>query len=131
MRETTYIEGFRSMVGRYPEKTALRTLDGRSLTYRDLDERTDALAVALEERLDEGRCAVVTENRVAAIESMLAAMKRGRANVQLFTRSAPGELVSMAETGDARGLVHTAVMGRRACMPPYSRPSPSGSASSG
>ena len=106
MRRTTYLEGFRSIVRRYPEREAVVTLDGRSFTYRELDERTDALAAALEARLPGGRCAVLSHNRVAVVETMLAAQKRGRANVQLSTRGAVGELAAMAGAADAAGLLY-------------------------
>ena len=92
MRRLTYLEGFRAIVRRYPDREALRTPDGRSFTYGELDRRADALAAALEARLPGERCAVLAGNSVAMVESMLAAMKRGRANVQLSTRAAPGEL---------------------------------------
>lgn len=105
MHETTYLEGFRSMVRRYPEKVAVVTPTGREVTYRELDRRSDTLAGALDTALDDGRCAVLSENRLAVVESMLAGMKRGRANVQLFSRSAVGELVSMVESAEAQGLI--------------------------
>jgi len=105
MRGPTYLEGFYSAVRRYPERDAVVTAGGRSLTYRELDRRTDALAAALDARLADGRCAGLAENRLATVELMLASMKRGRASVQLPTRGAVGELVSMCETARARGLL--------------------------
>ena len=114
MRRLTYLEGFRSIVRRYPGREALVTVDGRSFTYRDIDERTDALAAALEARLPGERCAVLAQNDVAVVEAMLAAMKRGRANVQLSTRGAAGELASMVETSGATGLLFDSAVGERA-----------------
>ena len=114
MRSLSYLEGFRTVVRRYPERTAVVTADGRSFTYRELDERSDALAAALEARLPGGRCAVFSLNDVAVVESMLAAKKRGRANVQLSTRGAAGELASMSETADARGLIYHAELSETA-----------------
>lgn len=100
------LEGFRSMVRRYPDGEAIVTPDGQSVTYRDLDRRSDALAAALETRIPGQRCAVLTLNRIEVIVGMLAAMKRGMANVQLATRGAPGELASMISTSDAMGLLY-------------------------
>ncbi|MFB6352874.1 MAG: class I adenylate-forming enzyme family protein [Halobacteriales archaeon] len=105
MRRLTYLEGFRGAVRRYPEATALTTLDGRSLRYRELDERTDALAAALDDRLGDARCAGVMANGIPAVESMLAAMKRRRANVQLSNRAEAGGLASMVDTAEAAGLL--------------------------
>jgi fatty-acyl-CoA synthase len=105
MRRLTYLEGFRSTVRRYPDDVAVIAADGREVTYAELGERTDALAAALDARLGTGRCAGLAETRLAAVELMLASMKRGRACVQLPTRGAAGELVSMSGTAAARGLV--------------------------
>ena len=74
MRHLTYLEGFRSVVRRYPDRTALVSADGRSHSYRDLDERSDALAAAMAARLPGERCAVLSLNDVAVVESMLASM---------------------------------------------------------
>ena len=108
MRRLTYLEGFRSIVRRYPDRTAAITADGRSYTFRELDERSDALAAAMETRLPGERCAVFSLNDVAVVESMLASMKRGRANVQLSTRGAAGELAATMDTAGAAGLVYHA-----------------------
>jgi len=105
MRRLTYLEAFRSTVRRYPGEVAIVTPDDRAVTYRELDERTDALAAALDARLGDGRCAGLAQNRLEAIELMLASIKRGRASVQLPTRGAVGELVSNCETAEARGLL--------------------------
>ena len=114
MKQLTALEGFRSMVRRYPEKVALRTVDGGATTYRELDERSDALAAALAERLPGQRLAVVSGNGAHVIEAMLAAKKRGLANAQLSTRGAVGELISMTETADATGLLFDEVVADRA-----------------
>lgn len=114
MHGMTYLEGFQSMVRRYPRKTAVVTHTEQEISYRELDRRSDTLAAALADELGDGRCAVLSENRLAVIESMFAAMKRGRANVQLFDRSATGELVSMMESSEARGLIFDAPHAERA-----------------
>ncbi|WP_459890685.1 class I adenylate-forming enzyme family protein [Halostagnicola bangensis] len=105
MVKPSYLDSFRSIVRRYPNATAVSTLNGREVTYEELDDRTDALATALNERLGDSRCAVLAENRIASIESMIAAMKRGQANTQLFTRNSIGDLMTMVETSQTQGLI--------------------------
>ncbi|HKJ58200.1 MAG TPA: AMP-binding protein [Halobacteriales archaeon] len=114
MRRLTYLEGFRSAVRRYPESVAVVAADGRGVTYAELDERTDALAAALDARLGAGRCAGLAENRLATVELMLASIKRGRASVQLPTRGAVGELAAMTETARGRGLLYDSVTAEKA-----------------
>ena len=114
MRRLTALEAFRSTRHRYPDRVALEPLDGRELTYAALDRRTDALAGALDDRLGDGRLAVVAETRPEAVETILAAMKRGRANVQLPTRGEVGGLAAMIETTDARGLAFDAATAEQA-----------------
>lgn len=99
------VHAFRRSARRFPDRAAVRSLDGTTYTYAELDSRTDALAAALDERLGDGRCAGLLLNGSPAIETMVAAGKRGRANVQLSFRGAPSELASMLETADARGVV--------------------------
>lgn len=106
MERMTSLEGFESTVRRYPDRPALVTLDGRTVTYAELAERSRALAAGLEECLPGERCAVLSQNRVAVVEAMLAAMVRGRANVQLSTRGAVGELASSLQTTGATGLIY-------------------------
>jgi fatty-acyl-CoA synthase len=89
----------------YPDKTALVTDDGRSFTYAELDARADRLANALAERIGTDRCAVLSVNTVAAIESMFAGNKRGVATVQLSYRATVEELASMADTAEATAVL--------------------------
>ena len=89
----------------YPETTALVADDGRSFTYAELDERATRLANAVSERVGTDRCAVLSVNTVAAIESMIAGNKRGVATVQLSYRATVEELASMADTADATAVV--------------------------
>lgn len=106
MRRLTYLEGFHTTVRRHPDRTAVIAADGQAVTYAELDARTAALAAALDDRLGDARCAGLAQNRLEMIELMLASMKRGQACVQLPTRGASGELASMIETAEARGLVY-------------------------
>ena len=89
----------------YPDHPALVTDDGRSFTYAELDTRATRLANALAERVGTDRCATLSVNTVAAIESMFAGNKRGAATVQLSYRATLEELARMAETADATALV--------------------------
>lgn len=99
---------FRRVVDRYGDRTALVDTNGTARTYRELGGRTDALANALDDRLGDARTASLLRNGPAAIEMMLAAQKRGRANAQLSFRGAAGELRRMIEAAEAEALVYDA-----------------------
>jgi fatty-acyl-CoA synthase len=100
-----FLEAFDRTVRCYGAETAIVTDDGRSFTYDEFDDRSTRLSNALQDRLGDGRCAVLVLNGPAAVESMVAGHKRGSATVQLSFRGKAGELVRMAENADARGLV--------------------------
>ncbi len=89
----------------HPTEPAIVTDDGRSFTYAELDDRATRLANALAERVGTDRCATLSINTVAAIESMFAGNKRGVATVQLSYRATVEELVRMAETAEATAVV--------------------------
>lgn len=98
---------FERSVNREPSRTAVRAIDGRSFTYRELDERTNALANVLDNRIPGNRrCASLLENGIPAVETVIAAHKRGVANVQLFTRGAPDEIASMIESASPGGFIY-------------------------
>ncbi|MFA1611685.1 class I adenylate-forming enzyme family protein [Halobellus rubicundus] len=99
---------FRRVVDRYGDRTALVTADATTRTYGELGRRTDALASALDARIGDARTASLLRNGPAAIEMMLAAQKRGRANAQLSFRGAAGELDRMVRTAEAEALVYDA-----------------------
>ncbi|MFB6252052.1 MAG: class I adenylate-forming enzyme family protein [Halobellus sp.] len=100
------LRAFRRVVDRFGERTALVTTAGTERTYAELGRRTDALANALDSRVSDARTASLLRNGTAAIEMMLAAQKRGRANAQLSFRGAVGELRRMVETAEAETLVY-------------------------
>lgn len=102
------LRAFRRTVDRYSERTALVTAHGAETTYGELGRRTDALANALDTRVGDARTASLLRNSPAAIEMMVAAQKRGRANAQLSFRGAAGELRRMVETAEAEMLVYDA-----------------------
>ena len=100
------LRAFRRVVRRYGDRTALVDESGDTRTYSELGRRTDALARALNERLGDGRTASLLNNSPAAVEMMLAAQKRGRANAQLSFRGAAGELCEMVSVAEADALVY-------------------------
>jgi len=100
------LRAFRRSVKRHGDRTALVSESGETQTYTELDRRTDALARALDERIGDGRTASLLDNGSAAVEMMLAAQKRGRANAQLSFRGAAGELCEMVRVADADALVY-------------------------
>ena len=89
----------------YPDEPAVVTDEGQSVTYAELDARATRLANALARRIGTGRCAVLSVNTMAAIESMLAGNKRGVATVQLSYRATVEELAEMADTAAAAAVV--------------------------
>jgi fatty-acyl-CoA synthase len=100
-----YLEAFERTVRCYPDDAAVVTDDGRAFTYDELDRRTTRLTAALHDRLGTDRIAVLANNGPAAVEAMLAGHERGAATVQLPFRGTATELVEMAETAGARGLL--------------------------
>jgi len=89
----------------YPDKPAVVTDDGRSFTYAELDDRATRLANALADRIGTDRCATLSVNTVAAVESMVAGNKRGVATVQLSYRATVLELAEMADTAEATAVL--------------------------
>ena len=100
-----YATAFQRVVQKFPDRVLVETLSGETHTYREVDRRTDALAAALDDRLGDGRCAALLRNGLPALETILTAQKRGRANVQLSFRATPKQLVHSIETADATGLI--------------------------
>lgn len=100
-----YLRAFDRTVRCTPEKTAIVTERGRRISYRELDDRSTALARALEERIPGKRCAALVLNGHPAIEIMIAGHKRGIGTVQLPFRAGAAELESMLEPTDAGAIV--------------------------
>lgn len=101
-----YLDAFDRAVDCYADKTALVTDDGEEISYTELDRRGEALAATLEQHIPGERVATLTLNGEPAIVAMIAALKRGVANVQLAFRNSPADLASMIETGDANGVIY-------------------------
>ena len=100
-----YLDAFERTVRCHGSDTAIVTDDGREFTYREFDRRITRLSNALADRIGDERFAVLAANGPAAVEAMHAGHRRGAATVQLPFRGKPGELVTMAETADAAGLL--------------------------
>ena len=100
-----YLEAFGRTVRTHATETAIVGDDGDEFTYEELDRRSTELANVLEARIPSERCAVLTLNGSATVASMIAGQKRGEATVQLPFREGPDELLSMADTANAAGLL--------------------------
>jgi fatty-acyl-CoA synthase len=114
MQRLTSLAGLTSAVRRYSDRVAVVTPDGQRVTYAELSERSERLAVALETRIPGERSAVLARNRLAVIDTMFAAMRRGRANIQLSTRGAAEELASSMSTAEGSGLIYDAALANSA-----------------
>lgn len=77
-----------------PPKTAIID-DTGSLTYAELDERTDRLAAALPLAGPRPRVGILCRNHRALVETLIACSKRGAETVLLNTASGPGQLRSV------------------------------------
>lgn len=100
-----YLDAFERAADVHREEPALITEAGETVTYGDLDRRGTALAAAYEDRVSGGRVATLAVNGEPAIVTVVAALKRGVANVQLPYRNSVSNLVTMLERTDARGLL--------------------------
>lgn len=110
-----FIDTFDRSVRRHSSDMALVSDDGRSMTYRELDERTNRLANALDERVADRRTATLAVSGPMALEMMISSQKRGIGNVQLPFRDSPGTLDSMLEPTGAEILVFDDANTEKAC----------------
>ena len=102
----TGLEMFRATAGRHPDGVAIHYFDS-PITYRELDEITDALAVGLAERgLEPGdRIAVYLQNVPQFVMGMLAAWKAGAITVTINPMLKARELTTLLTDSGARALV--------------------------
>ena len=97
----TMLDLFRATVSRAPDAVAIRYFDG-SLTFADLDARSDALAVSL---ADHGfaagdRLAIYTQNNPAFVVGLLGAWKAGGSAVAINPMNKARELTYLlADSG--------------------------------
>jgi long-chain acyl-CoA synthetase len=102
----TGLEMFRATAGRSPDGVAIHNFDS-PITYRELDEITDALAVGLAERgLEPGdRIAVYLQNVPQFVMAMLAAWKAGAIMVSINPMLKSREVTELLTDSGARALV--------------------------
>jgi len=103
---TSMLSLFAATVARDPDAPALRYFDG-TLTYADLDARSDALAVALTEAgfATGDRLAVYTQNNPAFVVGLLAAWKAGGAAVAVNPMNKARELAYLLTDSGASALL--------------------------
>lgn len=91
---------------RFPEKTAI-VFENHSHTWRDVNNRVNALAHALREQgLKKGdRLGILMQNCLQYWEVYWAAAKMGIINVPLSYRLTPGELEQLVNHASIKGLV--------------------------
>jgi acyl-CoA synthetase (AMP-forming)/AMP-acid ligase II len=115
---------FGSMVSlgarRSPDAVAITERDGRSISYRDLDDRSTRLAHALHGiGLQVGdRVACWLEDSIEYVETYAAIAKAGLVLVALNTRMAPPEAAFQLEQSRASGLVYSAGMAEKVSLLP-------------
>lgn len=102
----TMTDVFAAAVAKTPDRVAISYFDG-SLTYRDLDERSDALAVAL---LDGGfaprdRMAIYTQNNPAFVVGLLATWKAGGAAVLINPMNKNREVTYLLKDSGASAVL--------------------------
>jgi long-chain acyl-CoA synthetase len=97
---------FRATAERHPDGVAIHYFDN-AITYRELDEITDALAVGLLERgLEAGdRLAVYLQNVPQFVMAMLAAWKAGAIMVSVNPMLKAREVTTLLTDSGARALV--------------------------
>ena len=102
----TMLDLFRATVSRAPDAVAIRYFDG-SLTFADLDARSDALAVSL---ADHGfaagdRLAIYTQNNPAFVVGLLGAWKAGGSAVAINPMNKARELTYLLADSGATALL--------------------------
>ena len=102
----TMLDLFRATVSRAPDAVAIRYFDG-SLTFADLDARSDALAVALAEHgfAAGDRLAVYTQNNPAFVVGLLGAWKAGGSAVAINPMNKARELTYLLADSGATALL--------------------------
>ncbi|NPC95945.1 class I adenylate-forming enzyme family protein [Nocardioides sp. zg-DK7169] len=102
----TMLGAFRATAGRRTDEVAIRYFDA-ALSFRDLDERSDALAAALVARGFEpgDRLAVYLQNDPALAVAYLAAWKAGGAAVAVNPMNRHAELAYLLEDSGAAALL--------------------------
>ena len=102
----TMLDLFRATVSRAPDAVAIRYFDG-SLTFADLDARSDALAVSLAEHgfAAGDRLAIYTQNNPAFVVGLLGAWKAGGSAVAINPMNKARELTYLLADSGATALL--------------------------
>ena len=102
----TMLDLFRATVSRAPDAVAIRYFDG-SLTFADLDARSDALAVSLVEHgfAAGDRLAIYTQNNPAFVVGLLGAWKAGGSAVAINPMNKARELTYLLADSGATALL--------------------------
>ncbi|MFF2128303.1 class I adenylate-forming enzyme family protein [Streptomyces olivochromogenes] len=100
------LELFATTVSKFPEKTAIAYVDG-AVSFRDLDQRSDALAIALTEGgfATGDRLALYTQNNPAFVVGLLAAWKAGGVAVLVNPMNKARELSHLLRDSGATALL--------------------------
>jgi long-chain acyl-CoA synthetase len=100
------LELFTATVAKFPDRTAIAYFDG-TLSFRDLDRRSDALAVALTEGgfASGDRLAIYTQNNPAFVVGLLAAWKAGGVAAVINPMNTARELSSLLSDSGATALL--------------------------
>lgn len=116
-RDASIAAVFQAAAARTPDACALHTAD-ESVTYRELDERSNRLARFMRDRglRAHDRVALLAERSTAAVTAMLAVLKAGAAYVPLDARY-PAERIAwiLADAAVSLTLAHGAL---RELLPP-------------
>ncbi|MFE2422024.1 class I adenylate-forming enzyme family protein [Streptomyces hokutonensis] len=100
------LELFATTVSRFPDRTAIAYFDG-AVSFRDLDQRSDALAIALTEGgfAAGDRFALYTQNNPAFVVGLLAAWKAGGVAVLVNPMNKARELSHLLRDSGATALL--------------------------
>ncbi|MER7180740.1 AMP-binding protein [Streptomyces hyaluromycini] len=100
------LELFATTVSRFPDRTAIAYFDG-AVSFRDLDQRSDALAIALTEGgfAAGDRLALYTQNDPAFVVGLLAAWKAGGVAVLVNPMNKARELSHLLRDSGATALL--------------------------
>ncbi|MER5521715.1 AMP-binding protein [Streptomyces sp. NPDC002763] len=100
------LELFATTVSRFPDRTAIAYFDG-AVSFRDLDQRSDALAIALTEGgfAAGDRLALYTQNNPAFVVGLLAAWKAGGVAVLVNPMNKARELSHLLRDSGATALL--------------------------
>ncbi|WP_428910882.1 amino acid adenylation domain-containing protein [Niallia sp. Krafla_26] len=106
MKQMSMIPAFKEIVAKYPDKVALK-YQGVDLTYRELDEVSDRIAIQLQDlHVSQGTSAgIFLKNRMKQIISMLAILKVGGNYVPIDQEYPEQRIKYMLEKSGMRSVI--------------------------